>query len=262
VKGLDICGKNGIAHASGPRVGVGLCARPRGLWVITQTWRNLLFAHWPVAPDVLRPLVPDNLEIDTFDGEAWVAVVPFRLTNIRIRPFPEVPFTDRFLELNVRTYVVGGGRPGVYFLSMEADNRLAIALGRSLYYLPYLNSRISFNIRGRSVYFRHRRIEPGAPEAEFVAAYWPVSDALTTKPGTLEHWLTERYCCFGVSQGKAICRADIYHLPWRLQKAQADIKVNTAALSHGIELPTAEPLLHYSRYVKAFIWPIKSLADR
>ncbi|MFL5733995.1 MAG: YqjF family protein [Chloroflexia bacterium] len=251
---LDTSGKCGVALASRPR--------PTGPWVITQTWRNLLFAHWPVPPDLLRPLVPGGLELDTFDGEAWVAVVPFRLTNIRMRPFPEVPFTDQFLELNVRTYVVGDGKPGVFFLSMEADNRWAIALARSLYYLPYLYSRISFNMKGDTVYFRHRRMEREAREAEFVAAYSPTSETFTTDPGTLEYWLTERYCCFGVNESNAICRADIYHLPWRLQKAQADIRVNTAALSHGIELPAKEPLLHYSRYVKAFIWPIKWLPTR
>jgi uncharacterized protein len=148
---------------------------------------------------------------------------------------------------------------------MEADNLVAIALGRDAYHLPYVYAQISLRTRRDKVLFRHQRMEWGKAEAEFSAAYSPTSEPYIAQPGTLEHWLTERYCCFGVNAKGRLCRADIHHLPWRLQRASAYIRTNTIASSCDIELPTQDPqlpLLHYSHYIKAYIWPIKWLPTR
>src|SRR5215211_2454367 len=124
---------------------------------MTQTWHDLLFAHWPLPPDALRPAVPPELEIDTFDGVAWLGLVVFRLSDVRLRGFPEVPLVSHFPEINVRTYVTYGEKPGVYFLSLDADNRLAIALAKPWFRLAYHYSRITFRERPEGIHFRSRR---------------------------------------------------------------------------------------------------------
>src|ERR1700687_6083754 len=106
-------------------------------WVMAGTWRDLLFAHWPVATTSLRPLVPARLRIDTFDGQAWLAVVPFRMSGVRLRGTPAMPWLSAFPELNVRTYVRCGAKPGVWFFSLDAGNPLAVGIARAWFHLPY-----------------------------------------------------------------------------------------------------------------------------
>src|SRR5690242_6528449 len=120
-------------------------ARLGGLWVLAQTWHDLLFAHWPVDPAVVRPLLPPGVTLDTFDGQAWFGVVAFWMSGIRLRGLPPVPFTDGFPEINVRTYVWDAARPAVFFMSLDADNALGIALARRWYHLPYFRARIALD---------------------------------------------------------------------------------------------------------------------
>ena len=230
---------------------------PPGRWAMTQTWHNLLFAHWPVSPDALRPIVPSKLEIDTFGGSAWLGIIPFRLSAIRLNGFPEVPLVARFPEINVRTYVSAGGKPGVFFLSLDTDNLFTVAVGKQWFRLPYFRSRIIFLERGGAIRFVNRRTERNAPQANFSAIYRPCSPAFTAQPGTLEHWLTERYCYYALNRRQDLYRCDIHHPPWRLQRAWATIRENTMALSHGVELPQIEPFLLYAHWMKALIWSIK-----
>ena len=121
-----------VAHRPWPR--------PAGPWVMAQSWHDLLFAHWPVDSERVRPLVPDRLEIDSFDGQAWLAVVPFRMTGVRLCGTPAVPWLSAFPELNVRTYVKYGGKPGVWFFSLDAGNPLAVVIARA-WFSPALFSR-------------------------------------------------------------------------------------------------------------------------
>ncbi len=110
---------------------------PRRPWVMKQAWHDLLFAHWPFEASAVRPLLPASLPLDTFEGRAWIGVVPFRVGGLRVRALPALPFVSAFPELNVRTYVTLDGQPGVFFFSLDAGSRLAVEAARLAYHLPY-----------------------------------------------------------------------------------------------------------------------------
>jgi uncharacterized protein YqjF (DUF2071 family) len=216
--------------------------------VITQRWRDVLFLHWPVKPEALRPLVPPELELDLYDRRAWLGVVPFRMTHIRLRGLPPLPGTAAFLELNVRTYVRKGGRGGVYFLSLDAANGLAVAVARRWFGLPYYRARMSFRREGEWFRYASRRTHRGAPPAEFRGRYRPTGPVARARPGELEHFLVERYALFAVRRGRVV-RGDVAHEPWPLQRAEAEVETNTMS-------PVAlagDPLPHFAREVRARI---------
>lgn len=220
---------------------------PASPWIMYQTWSRLLFAHWPVDPAELRALIPASLPIDTFNGQAWVGVVPFYMSGVRFRYMPAIPTTREFCELNVRTYVVPtGGRPGVWFFSLDASSGLAVRGARQAFRLPYYNARMNLRRDGDRTYYQSQRVHRGAPDAAFRGRYGPVSPVFKAQPGTLEHWLTERYCLYTADRTGRIYRGDIVHTPWPLQQAEADITVNTMADAAGIVLPEQVPLLHYA----------------
>lgn len=227
---------------------------PAGPWVMTQTWHDLLFAHWPVDPDAVQPLVPQGVEVDTCDGKAWLGLVVFRLSAVRLRFLPQVPLVASFPEINVRTYVTSNGKPGVQFLSLDVQNPVVTAIGKNWFRLAYHNARVRFRKRGDRVQFECRRKESHGAPAAFSAAYEPSSPQFTARQGTLEHWLTERYCYYASDRQGRTFRCEIHHPPWPLHPATANITENTMALSHGIELPATEPLLHYARQMRALLW--------
>jgi len=218
-----------------------------------QTWRDLLFAHWPVPYEQLRALVPSELELDTYDGRCWVAVAPFHMSGIRGRYMPPIPGGSALAELNVRTYVSYDSKPGVYFFSLDAASRLAVWSARAFYKLPYFFSRMSVEQREGWFHYKARRTEsPG----EFRGRYRPVKPVEWRAPGSIEHWLTERYCLYTVSSGK-VFRCEIHHERWPLQDAEAEIQVNTLAPAAGLTLPSDTPLLHFSKELNVLIWPLK-----
>jgi uncharacterized protein YqjF (DUF2071 family) len=226
-------------------------------------WHNLLFAHWPVAPEVLRPHLPPGLTLDTFDGQAWIGLIVFRLSGIRLRGFPPVPLMSAFPEINVRTYIRDEGRPAILFLSLDADNRLGIELAKLWYHLPYLHARMTFTAHEDEIAFSSRRSAPGAPAAILSGGYAPTGPDAYSAPGTLEYWLTERYRLYSVDGQGGLHRADIYHDPWPLQPAAATFAANTMALAQGISLPDRAPLCHYARQMPAIFWmPGRVAADQ
>ena len=220
---------------------------------MAQTWHDLLFAHWPVDEKLLRPLVPPELPLDTFQGQAWVAVAPFRMSGIRARGLPPLPGTSHFPELNVRTYVTYRGKPGVYFFSLDAGNLLAVWAARRFYHLPYFHAEMSTTQSGEEIIYSSRR-RSGA--AELRGVYRPITPVRLRQRGTLEHWLTERYCLYTVNAGR-IHRAEIHHAPWPLQDAEAQIELNTMATATGISLPSSSPLLHFAKRLDVIIWPLR-----
>jgi uncharacterized protein YqjF (DUF2071 family) len=229
---------------------------------MAQTWHNLLFAHWPVAPEVLRPHLPPGLTLDTFDGQAWIGLILFRLSGIRLRGCPPVPLMSSFPEINVRTYIRDEGRPAILFLSLDADNLLGIELAKRWYHLPYLQAKMQFSSDGDAVQFTSHRTSPQAPFAAFSGSYGPTGPAMPSAPGSLEHWLTERYRLYTVDRRGGLHRGDIYHDPWPLQPATATITANTMAQAHGITLPDTAPLCHYTRHMPARFWlPQRVSAD-
>lgn len=227
-----------------------------------QRWEDLLFAHWPCPADVLRRHVPEALTIDTFDGSAWFGVVPFRMSGVRLRWMPALPGAERFPELNVRTYVTLGGKPGVWFLSLDAGSPLAVSVARRWFHLPYYNAEMQVVAHGETVRYSSRRVHPGAPEATFDARYGPGGPVSLAAPGTLEHWLTERYCLYAAASanGRQIVRGEIHHAPWPLQPAHARVSHNTMAHVAGVALPDAVPLLHFARALDVRLWAPRKVA--
>lgn len=230
--------------------------RPASRWVQSQVWRDLLFAHWPVPAEHLRSLVPDGLELDLYESRAWVAVVPFRMTGIRLRWTPPVPWLSAFCELNVRTYVTDGRRPGVLFASLDAANRIAVAIARRWYHLPYFHARMSLCDDGTTIRYASRRIHAGAPPAAFEATYAPTGPVDLARPGSLAHWLTERYCLYTADGDGALYRGEIDHAPWPLQPASATFATNAMT---SIPIPDEPPLLHFARRLDVRVWSLQRL---
>lgn len=218
-----------------------------------QTWNDLLFAHWPIPPGLMRALVPQQLSLDTFDGKCWVAVTPFHMTGVRARFMPGIPGVSAFAELNVRTYVTFKGKAGVYFFSLDAASRLAVWAARATYRLPYHFAHMGTRNEDGWIHYRSSRI---GGQAELRAYYRPVRPVQLRSPGTLEHWLTERYCLYTVARA-SVLRAEIHHEPWPLQDAESEIAQNTMAKAAGIQLPQTAPLLHFSKRLQVLIWPLK-----
>jgi uncharacterized protein YqjF (DUF2071 family) len=227
---------------------------PGGPWVMAQSWHDLLFAHWPVDARKLRAPVPESLEIDQFEGQAWLAVVPFRMTGVRLRGTPAVPWLSSFPELNVRTYVKSSGKPGVWFFSLDAGNSLAVAIARAWFHLPYFRARMRCSERQSWIEYGSQRAHSGAAAAALQLLYRPVSPTFFPQPGTLAHFLTERYCLYTTDGQGRLIRGEIHHLPWRLQLAEAEFERNTMAESLDLALRT-QPLLHFARRQDVLVWP-------
>lgn len=227
---------------------------PSGPWVMAQVWHDLLFAHWPIPVESARGAVPRGLELDTFEGRAWLGIVPFRMTGVRLRGTPPLPRISAFPELNVRTYVRRGDRPGVLFLSLDARNPIAVAIARAWFHLPYFRARMSCEREGDGIRYAHARTHAGAPAAELSGRYRPTGPTFHARAGTLEHWLVERYCLYTASKAGEVRRAEIHHHPWTLQNAEASFECNTMAQAHGLALPETAPLLHFARRQDVVVW--------
>jgi len=223
-----------------------------------QNWGKLLFMHWRIDPQLLRPLIPAPLQIDTFDGSAWIGVVPFTMWGIRASFLPAIPGNSAFHELNVRTYVHHRGVPSVWFFSLDAANRLAVWGARAFYHLPYFNAQMSLAQTGNTIrYSSVRKDKRGAP-AEF-QANWIIGETLPTAlPGSLDSFLTERYCLDTEHKGR-LYRSRIHHQPWPLQKAELNKLDSSMIESHGLPTPKGDPLLHYCEELSVEIWRLKEI---
>ena len=237
----------------------GHCRAARG------SWRNVgtifFFAHRPLPIDQIAPLIPPGLTLDTYDGEAWLGVVPFRMSDVRPRYLPAVPWLSHFPELNVRTYVRVGDRPGVFFFSLDAGNPVAVSLARAFFYLPYFRARMALTVESGddTIHYHSRRSHGGAFPAELLGSYAPVGPVRQVSPGTLEHWLIERYALYSADKQGRIYRGEIHHHPWPIQPAQADFSINTLAQAAGMHLPDCQPLLHFARRLDVVAWAIQAI---
>jgi uncharacterized protein YqjF (DUF2071 family) len=225
---------------------------PRRPWTMGQTWEDLLFTHWRVPPELLEPRLPQGLALDTFDGAAWLGIVPFRLSGLRLRGLLPLPRMSSFLELNVRTCVTAQDKPGIWFFSLDASSSFAVEAARRTYRLAYHRARMSETRRGEWIAYECARSEE--PGRAFSARYRPVGEAREPKPGSLEAFLTERYCLYAADDRRRLYRADIHHAPWPLQQAEAEIELNTMP---PVALPDDAPLCHFSRRQDVVIWPLE-----
>jgi uncharacterized protein YqjF (DUF2071 family) len=230
---------------------------PERPWVMTQTWHDLLFAHWPVPPTSVESRLPAGVELDLFEGDAWIGIVPFRMTNVAPRGLPSLPGISEFPEINVRTYVKAGGRAGVYFFSLDATNALAVRAARLLLNLPYHRASITVMRQAETtIEFESRR--KGA-HATFHAMYEPEGEPFIPVRGSLEYFLTERYCLYHYNRSRLTYRLDIHHPPWRLRPARGEIVDHRIAAVAGFELSDRVPLLHVSARQDVAAWAPEGL---
>jgi uncharacterized protein len=223
-------------------------------WVMRMRWVDLLFAHWPVPAEALRPLIPPGLELDIHEGQAWLGIVPFRMEDVGPRFLPAPPGPGAFPELNVRTYVRRRGRGAVWFLSLDAASRLAVAGARTAFHLPYYRARMSTAIEAGWVEYRSERTDPRGPAATFQARYRPIGPVELAAPGSLAAFLTDRRGLFATDAAGRLSWTAIHHGPWPLQAAEAEIRLDTMASAHGIELPDVRPLLHFAKRLDVVAW--------
>jgi uncharacterized protein YqjF (DUF2071 family) len=214
--------------------------------------------HWSIDAAALRPLIPAQLSIDTFAGNAWIGVVPFTMWGIRASLLPPIPGTSAFHELNVRTYVHFKGVPGVWFFSLDAASRLAVWGARTFYHLPYFNAEMSLRQEGNAIEYHSQRSDDRGAPSELNAA-WTIGEPLArARPGSLEFFLTERYCLYAHHR-EQLYRSRIFHQPWPLQSAALGSYQSTMIESLGIDEPKGEPLLHYAESIAVDIWPLKKV---
>lgn len=238
-------------------------ALPASQWRMSQRWSDLLFAHWPVAAEQIARLLPPGLTVDTFDGFAWVGVVPFWMDQVRTRTAGDsriaVPSAHSFAELNLRTYVrsTATGLSGVFFFSLDASSALAVFGARTIFQLPYYLASMQRRVQsdGTIDYTSRRLITTGS--VRFQAQYRGLGKlSAPSLPGTLEHFLTERYCLF-TPFGGGLLVGHIHHLPWPLEQAEAEIQINELPAAHGITLPRCSPILHFARELEVYIWSLR-----
>jgi uncharacterized protein YqjF (DUF2071 family) len=235
--------------------------------LMNMRWNTLLFAHWRVDAAALRPLIPPALSLDTFDGSAWIAIVPFTMSHTHPVLAPvNVPRVSDFVELNVRTYVTRDGKPGVWFFSLDAASRFAVRVARRLFFLPYMDAEMECEFMptpnpsrqtGGEISYTSRRTHKGEPPAAFEATYGPCGPAWSAQPGSLEYFLTARYCLYaGDAQGH-VYRGEVDHADWPLQPAQCDIRINTMTAPISLHLsPTPDHLL-YVRQLDVVAWALQ-----
>jgi uncharacterized protein len=227
---------------------------PDSPWVQGQTWCDLLFAHWRVPAERLRRVMPPSLPLHLWeDGSAWLGITPFVVKGLRVRGAPPLPWVSQFPELNVRTYVEVGGKPGIYFFSLDAGRRAAVFAARRTYRLPYFHARMRVETVGARVDYVSERIDSSGPAASFRGSYEPAG-ARTDDP--LARWLAERYCAYAVDEDGDPLRVDIHHPPWPLQEADGELDAQGMASPLAVELE-GDPLLHFSGRQDTLIWPLR-----
>lgn len=221
------------------------------LRMLHMVWEDLAFLHWPIEGSLLSERLPDRVMLDTYAGQAWLGITPFRMTQVRPAWVPPVPGISTFPELNVRTYVIADGIPGIWFFSLDAAQWLAVLGARQVLRLPYCHARARIETTLESVRWKSERTGADRP-GRFAATYRPVGEVYTASPGKLDHWFAERYCLYNVGWSGAAYRLAIHHRPWPLQAAEADITANTMFKANGFPPPTERPLAHFARRLE--VW--------
>jgi len=223
-------------------------------WIMTQRWNDLLFLHYAMAPEVVRAVVPEALTLDTYERRAWITVAPFWINHLRPPGVPSLPWFSHFSEVNVRTYVSYEGKPGIYFFSLDASNLSAVWGARVFYRLPYWQAAMKVNGQGGGKIDYVSKRQHGPKPAELKCFYGPASrESFQARPGSLEHFLTERYCLYTASR-KRLYRGEIHHLPWDLQAATVDLEQNTMMQGSGLQLPAQPDLAYFARELKVLFW--------
>jgi len=233
-----------------------LPARP---WMMYQRWHDLLFAHWALPAERVRPLVPRELDLDLFEGKAWIGVIPFWMSHVRFRGLPPIPSATTFPELNVRTYVrcpQQADQPGVYFFSLDAASLLAVLGARAGFGLPYFWADMHAELKTDEIqYYSVRRSK--SCSAELRVRYGPIGP-ISARKSSLEQFVTERYCLYAVRRGR-VHRVEIHHLPWPLQPAEAEFQVNTMAQANRLALSPGPPVLQFAKELVVYVFATEEI---
>lgn len=226
---------------------------PERPYLQKEGWCSILFAHWPLPPDLLRPLIPPGLELDLWGGSAWLGITPFFMTDVRPHGLPAIPGFSTFPQVDLRTYVRRRDKPGVFYLNLEAPNPAAVWGARALYHMAYFLARVEGEVDGERVTFRSRR-ESDRGVVSWRSTHWPVSECRSVAPGTVEEFLIDRWVMYTAGGRHGLSRTEIHRLPWQIQDARVEILSNSLAAAHGISLPDTPPLVHCSPGVETLIW--------
>jgi uncharacterized protein YqjF (DUF2071 family) len=223
-----------------------------------QKWSALTFLHWEADAEMLQGMLPAGLTLDTFEGRAFVGLVPFTMSGIRPRGMPAVRGLSDFHETNVRTYVHCGGQdPGVWFFSLEAANAIAVRLARAWFHLPYHYAEMSLQVDTDGTHtYESRRLWPKPVPAHCRVMARPVSEPAAALPGSLEHFLAERYLLYS-SDGNRLWRGQVHHAPYPLQRAEACLVDQTLTKAAGITHSEGLPMAHYAGGVSVEVFGLK-----
>ncbi len=232
-------------HATGP---------PRR-WLWSQHWRNLFFAHWRVPIPALLPFLPAGLELDTWDGAAWVSAVAFRLESVRLRRLPPCGPVSNFLEINLRTYVRRHGEPAILFLSLHGSSRLAVMFARWLTPLPYVCARIEYEDESEICRFQVAARQGNADPPLFHAEFRPNADREETADASLAAWLLERYVAYVAGTRDRLYRLVARHPRWQIQEAAAEVTAAGLGEPWRLDLGRTPDCCHFSTGVRALVEP-------
>ncbi len=240
---------------------VRLTRRPEGEPVVMrQDWQQLLFLHWRVSPELIQATLPPGLSVDTFEGAAYIGLVPFTMRNVRPVWSPPVSGLSHFHEINVRTYVHAHGEPGVWFYSLDAANPIAVALARTLFHLPYYRAamRLELSRESGEIAYHSRRQHPGIDTEESGMRYTPTQPVRHAAPGTLDHFLCERYLLYS-QNGPRLFSGRVHHTPYPLQEATLHDLSDTLVTAAGFPNITDEPPVHvaYARAVSVEVFGLR-----
>ncbi len=225
-------------------------------WNVFQGWRDLLFASWRIPVEKMRPLVPSDMTVDTFDGSAWISLVPMKMSDLHFKHLPPLPGLDHFLEINLRTYVRVDDEPGVHFFSIDCNDLLSDWYASHFLKLPCLRAAMTLELTdGAYVYESHRTAHKDPP-GDLIARYAPVGAAFETQPGSLEHFLVERYAMFFPSGKGSVLRGEMKHNPWQVQRADVDLMINTIPRAAGFEVGNRPDAALYAQGVDTYAWPV------
>lgn len=216
---------------------------PPTAWSWRLSWLDLACIHFRADAAPLQAMLPAGLRLQTFDGTAWLGVIPFRMAGVMRRSLPDLPGFSSFPELNLRTYVECGGKPGVWFFSLDADSWPIVFGGRRFFGLPYFRARIQRNVAAGWHTFRSVRRNG---DARFAARYQPSGEVFAARPGGFEHWASERYCLYSHSPRRGLERVEVHHVPWPLQVAEVDIEHNGLFSAAGVTPLDVPPVCHFS----------------
>ncbi|HLV81815.1 MAG TPA: DUF2071 domain-containing protein [Chthonomonadaceae bacterium] len=239
---------------------------PSDRTVMYQRWAHLLFLHWAIPPETLQSLIPPGLDLDTFEGQAYVGLVPFTMMGVRPVGVPALPGLSAFHETNVRTYVHRMGRdPGVWFFSLDAANALAVRVARALWKLPYHFARMALEFSPKTgsiapeIRYQSERLWPGPHPAACALSYTPTGTPAPAQAGTLEHFLIERYILYSTAHGR-LYQGRVHHAPYPVQSATVHALDESLLAAAGIARPNPAPLVHYASEVRVRIYPLHALA--